>query len=269
MPTAQPGRPLPSRAESVVGGQRLSWLERPGEDPPVVLLHGWGASAATFGPLLRLSRSPRRLLALDLPGFGESPIGPGGWTTAAYSRLVRDWLADRGGASFSLLGHSYGGSISLRIAAEPGPRPDRLLLCSASGVRPAAGAAPGLRVRSFKALRALAGWLPEPASGRASEWLRQRFGSADYRAASPQLRPTLVAAVREDLSSQAGQIAVPTLVIWGARDPELPLEPDGRRLAGLIPPAELVVFEASGHFPFLDEPGRFALVFDAFMDAKL
>ena len=44
---------------------------------------------------------------------------------------------------------------------------------------------------------------------------------------------------------------------------------DASRLAGLIPPAELVVFEASGHFPFVDEPGRFALVFDAFMDAEL
>ncbi len=269
MATAQPGRPLPTRTDSVVGGQSLSWLERPGADPPVVLLHGWGASASSFGSLLSQSRTERRLVALDLPGFGASPIGASGWTTAAYSQLVRDWLATRGWERFSLLGHSYGGSISLRIAAEPGLQPDRLLLCSASGVRPAAQLAPSPRVRWFRALRASARRLPAPAARVATEWLAQRFGSADYRAASPELRATLVAAVREDLSLQASQISVPTLVIWGARDQELPLQPEGRRLAALIPPAEMVVFEASGHFPFLDEPGRFALVFDSFMNAEL
>ncbi|EQD42340.1 hydrolase, alpha/beta fold family protein, partial [mine drainage metagenome] len=134
-------------------------------------------------------------------------------------------------------------SVSIRIAAEAGLQPDRLLLCSASGIRPAAQATPGLRVRSFKALRAFAGWLPAPAARLAEEWLTQRFGSVDYRAASPELRRTLVAAVREDLSPQASQVSIPTLVIWGARDTELPMEPHGRRLAALIAPAELVVFE--------------------------
>ncbi|MHB1525747.1 MAG: alpha/beta fold hydrolase [Candidatus Dormibacteria bacterium] len=269
MPIARPGWPLPARTRCLLRGQPVSLLERDGDDPPVVLLHGWGASAASFNGLLRQSRSRRRLVALDLPGFGESPIGDGGWTTAAYSQLVREWLSTRGWDRFSLLGHSYGGSVSIRIAAEAGLQPDRLLLCSASGIRPAAQATPGLRVRSFKALRAFAGWLPAPASRLAEEWLTQRFGSADYRAASPELRRTLVAAVREDLSPQASQLSVPTLVIWGARDTELPLEPHGRRLEALIGPAELVVFESSGHFPFLDEPGRFARVFDAFMDAEL
>lgn len=269
MPTVWPGRPLPTRTTCLLGGQPVALLERAGDDPPVVLLHGWGASAVSFGQLLRQSRSHRRLVAIDLPGFGESPIGPGGWTTAAYSRLVRECLTARGWESFSLLGHSYGGSISIRIASEAGLQPDRLLLCSASGIRPSAQGGPSLRVRGFKALRASAGWLPAPAARLATEWLTQRFGSADYRAASPELRRTLVAAVREDLSPQAAQISVPTLLIWGARDQELPREPHGRRLEALIGPAELVVFEGSGHFPFLDEPGRFALVFDAFMDAEL
>jgi pimeloyl-ACP methyl ester carboxylesterase len=269
MPTARPGWPLPLRTESVVQGQTVSFLDRPGEDPPVVLLHGWGASAESFAGLFRCSRSPRRLVAPDLPGFGRSPIGQGGWTTSTYAELLRTFTRSLGWPIYSLLGHSYGGSISIRLAGGPSPAADRLLLCAPSGIRPKEEMARGSRVSTFKALRTLAHWLPGPASRTATEWLSQRFGSADYRAASPELRRTVVAAVHEDLSSLAPLIQVPTLVLWGAKDLELPLDPHAGRLAGLIPTAELVVFEASGHFPFVDEPVRFGLVFDSFMDAEL
>jgi pimeloyl-ACP methyl ester carboxylesterase len=234
-----------------------------------MLLHGWGASAETFQGLLRRSRSPRRLLAPDLPGFGHSPIGQGGWTTSAYAELLETFARSFGWPAYSLFGHSYGGSISIRLAGGSGPVPDRLLLCAAAGIRPKEEMVQGSRVSTFKTLRAISGWLPGPASRSATEWLSQRFGSADYRAASPEMRRTLVAAVQEDLSPLAPLVHVPTLVLWGANDPELSLDPHARRLVGLIPPAELVVFEASGHFPFLDEPARFALVFDSFMDAEL
>jgi pimeloyl-ACP methyl ester carboxylesterase len=100
------------------------------------------------------------------------------------------------------------------------------------------------------------------------EWLRQRLGSADYRSAGP-LRPILVHAVQEDLSPIAAGITAPTLIIWGGRDQELPVDPYGRRLRELIATSELVEFEGSGHFPFVDEPGRFAAVFDSFVDAGL
>jgi pimeloyl-ACP methyl ester carboxylesterase len=110
--------------------------------------------------------------------------------------------------------------------------------------------------------------LPGRLAQPAVEWLRQRMGSPDYRSAGA-LRPILVRAVQEDLSLVARKIKVPTLIIWGGRDSELPVDPMGRRLHELISPSELVEFEASGHFPFVDEPGRFAAVFDSFVDAKL
>lgn len=245
----------------------ISYLERPGADPPVLLLHGWGASASTFADLLQRSQSRRRLVAPDLPGFGNSPLGPGGWTTSSYCQLLGEWIGERGWAGLSLLGHSYGGSLCLRLATTDAPTPDRLLLCAAAGFRPRASSPPGPKVRAFKLLRTLARALPGPASQGATEWLSQRFGSADYRAASPELRRTLVSALGEDLSPLARRVAAPTLLVWGEADRELPLDPYGRALEQLIPGAELVVFEACGHFPFLDQPRRFAKVFDALMEA--
>ncbi|MHB8394231.1 MAG: alpha/beta fold hydrolase [Candidatus Dormibacteria bacterium] len=267
MPIERPRWP-PLRGVGTVDGHRVSWLDRPGSDPAVVLLHGWGSSAASFLGLLRRSTSSRRLLALDLPGFGESPVGPGGWTTTRYADLVAAWTAAQLGVGYSLLGHSYGGAVSMRLAiGRPGP--DRLLLCAASGIRPPSDERGAKGVSVFRALRAGARALPPPLSTTAVEWLSRHFGSADYRAAGPQLRPTLVAAVMEDLSEIAARIDIPTLLVWGAADSELPLNPHSQRLRQLIAPAELVTFENSGHFPFVDEADRFARVFDAFMDVEI
>jgi pimeloyl-ACP methyl ester carboxylesterase len=75
--------------------------------------------------------------------------------------------------------------------------------------------------------------------------------------------------VREDLSPLAGQLSLPTLILWGSRDLELPLQPHAARVQELVLGSELVVFEGSGHFPFLDQAARFAAVTDALMDAEL
>ncbi|MGH7608566.1 MAG: alpha/beta fold hydrolase [Candidatus Dormibacteria bacterium] len=269
MATAAPGSIIPERHRVDLGGAQVSWLERPGADPPVLLLHGWGAEAATFSGLLRLCRTPRRLVAVDLPGFGHSPLGAPTWTTASYAQLIGALAADQGWARPSLIGHSYGGGVSLHLASGPSALVDRLLLCAASGIRVPRRGGVGAKVRLFRTLRRAAETLlPRSAAELAVEWLRQRLGSADYRQAG-ELRPVLVRAVQEDLGLVAAEIRVPTLIVWGSADSELPLDPHGQRLQQLIAGSELVRFQGSGHFPFVDQPGRFAAVVDAFMDAQL
>lgn len=269
MPTPSPKIAAPTRESAVLGDQPVSLLERDGTDPPVLLLHGWGANAASFSGLLHLAKTPRRLVALDLPGFGESPLGSTEWTRAQYADLVRKLIRERGWGKVAVLGHSYGGGVALRLAGEAPLPLDRLILCAPSGVAPARPGGGGARVRTFRAIRlSVEHLLPSGQAETVVEWLRQRMGSADYRAAGP-LRPVLVRAVQEDLTAVAERVEVQTLIIWGAADTELPLDPNGWRLRKLIPTSELIQFPASGHFPFLDEAARFAAVFDSFVDAKL
>src|SRR5487761_805721 len=265
MANSSPGSVAPIRHSAAVGEHQVSFLEREGSDPPVLLLHGWGANAASFTGLLRLAKTPRRLLALDLPGFGESPLGTANWTTARYAALVEEMIAARGWPPVTVLGHSYGGGVALRLAQATEPLLDRLVLCAASGLRLPGRGGVRARVQAYKAFRRGAeALLPRRVAEPVVEWLRQRLGSADYRAAGP-LRPVLVHAVQQDLSEVAERITVPTLIIWGSRDSELPLDPYGLRLRQLISSSELVEFEGSGHFPFVDEPARFAAVFDYFV----
>lgn len=269
MPTPTPGSVKLPRQTACLGTHRISFLERDGTDPPVLLLHGWGSNAAGFTGLLRLAMTPRRLVALDLPGFGDSPLGDAEWTSASYAELVRELIQSRHWGTVSVLGHSYGGRLALRLGGEAQSPVDRLVLCAPSGIRLPNSAGLGGRVRLFRALRRSAETLlPTGLAEPAVEWLRQRMGSADYRSAGP-LRPILVRAVQEDLSDLARRVKLQTLIIWGRRDTEQPLDPFGRRLRQLISTSELVEFPESGHFPFVDEPVRFAAVFDSFMDAGL
>src|SRR5487761_1611145 len=269
MANSSPGSVAPIRHSAAVGEHQVSFLEREGSDPPVLLLHGWGANAASFTGLLRLATTGRRLVALDLPGFGESPMGVTEWTTTKYAALVGDLIRDRDWGTVSVLGHSFGGGIALRVAGATGAPLDRLLLCAASGVRAPNSGGVTAKVRVFRGLRrGLELALPAGPADSAVEWLRQRMGSADYRAAGP-LRPLLVRTVQEDLSAVAERVQVQTLIIWGGRDTELPLDPFGHRLQRLVRDSALVEFETSGHFPFVDEPARFAAVFDSFVDATL
>ena len=268
MANAAPGAVGLVRQAAPVGAVTVSWLERPGTDPPVLCLPGWGSDATTMATLLRASRTRRRLVALDLPGFGASPLGPGGWTRAAYAELVATLIRERGWARPSLFGHSYGGGVAVRVGAGPSPPVDRLVLCSPSGLRLAPDPETERRRRRYHRWRRRVAWLPPPLREAALCRLRARFGSADYRDAGP-MRETMVHAVNEDLGEVAAQVRLQTLLLWGAHDAALPLETVGRRYERLIPEAVLIPFAASGHFPFLDEPVRFARVFDAFVDAAL
>jgi pimeloyl-ACP methyl ester carboxylesterase len=78
------------------------------------------------------------------------------------------------------------------------------------------------------------------------------------------MRPTLVKVVNEDVSRLLPQIQSPTLLVWGERDPDVPLAA-GRTMERLIPQAQLVVFENAGHFPYLDQFDRFRLVVGRFL----
>ena len=89
------------------------------------------------------------------------------------------------------------------------------------------------------------------ALGKDIEPLRMKFGSADYRNAGP-LRPILVKVVNEDLSEVAAQVRCPTLLVYGQDDTETPPEL-GKRLADLIPRAELSVLPHQDHYSLLGD----------------
>ena len=243
-----------------VAGHRTRLLEV-GAGDPVVVLHGWGGRIESMAPALRCLAQAWRVLALDLPGFGESPVPPGAWGTADHAEYVVDLLAHLGVEQAHFVGHSFGAKTSLYIAATHGGVVDKLVLAASSGLRRSPGARVRLRRGASRAARA-AGRLGSPGR-RIKHAVYERIASDDYREAGA-LRPMLVRVTNEDLSHLLPRIGAPTLLVWGTVDAAVPLR-HGEIMERLIPDAGLVRFEGAGHFAYLEEPERFCRVVRHFL----
>ncbi len=99
----------------------------------------------------------------------------------------------------------------------------------------------------------------------ALENFKKRFGSTDYRNATPVMRNTLVKLVNEDLKSKLKEINVPTLLLWGEKDTETPLE-DAKNMEKEIPDAGLVTFKQCSHYVFLERPIQINNIIKKFME---
>ncbi|MFB3818279.1 MAG: alpha/beta fold hydrolase [Candidatus Methylomirabilales bacterium] len=227
-----------------------------GSGPPVVLLHGWGASSQSLqGPAAALA-AEFRVLSADLPGFGWSDPPPAAWGTVEYADHLRALLDGLGLGRAALLGHSFGGRVAIQLAARTPERVERLVLVASAGVRRRRRPRDYARLGVTKLVKALAAL---PLVGRLGRPLQQRWaervGSRDYKAAG-RMRPTLVRVVNEDLAPLLPDIQAPTLLLWGDQDEEVRREAV-LTMASRIAGARLLVFPGAGHFPFLDAPERF------------
>jgi UDP-N-acetylmuramoyl-tripeptide--D-alanyl-D-alanine ligase len=252
-----------------VDGLRVAFRDDgPADAPPVVVLHGWGASIAAVASIQSFLSRTHRTVAIDLPGFGASDPPPVPWSSWEYVDLLRGFLAQRGIGRASFVGHSFGGKLSIVLAATCPEMVDRLVLVDSAGIRPKRDASYYARVYTFKAGRHLLSTAPLNGSIGAplQRLFDSRFGSDDFRQAG-SMRATLVRVVNEDVRHLLPRIAAPTLLIWGERDDSTPLS-DGRLMERLIPDAGLVVFPGAGHYAYADDFDRFSRVVGHFLAAR-
>lgn len=221
-----------------------------GNGPHLVMLHGWGHSSALVRSLGELLTTDFHVVLLDLPGFGASPEPPDEWGSAEYAHCVRENLAARGIERAWLFGHSFGGQVSVQVAARYPQHVHGLLLINSAGVRRAQSPAEARRSKMIAWLRNTVKLTDRTLRTKIFEkWFIPRFGSVDYRAAAGVMRKVLVKAVNEDLTSIIKTVQCPALLIWGEFDTATPLEA-GRRFAAALHGSELVVLPDRGHVPF-------------------
>jgi pimeloyl-ACP methyl ester carboxylesterase len=221
------------------------------------MLHGWGRSLEALRPLGELLAQDCKVVLIDLPGFGRSPLPQGasndggGWGTLEYSERVKEFLNQSGIRECILVGHSFGGRISVQIASRYPQFAKGLVLIGSHGLKRTRPLSQEIRVRVIKTLTSAAKAIDGVTGSRIfAHYLAPRFGSRDYKAAG-DLRKTLVKTVNEDLSAQAPKISSPTLLLWGAHDQETPIDL-ARNFQRLIPDSTLHIFPNKGHEPFAD-----------------
>jgi pimeloyl-ACP methyl ester carboxylesterase len=240
-------------------------LYEAGSGDPVVVLHGWGGRIESVWPVIECLKTSFRVISIDLPGFGESPVPETTWGTPDYAAFVAQVLAERDVGSAYFVGHSFGAKTSLHLAATEPERVRKLVLVGSSGLR----SAPSMKARFKRAASRTARAIGKvgPIGEKIRDAAYRRLASQDYRDAGA-LRPILVRVVNEDLTDLLPLVRASTLLVWGTKDDAVPVA-HARRMESLIPDAGLVLFQGAGHFAYLDDPDRFCRVVRHFLGSPL
>lgn len=194
-------------------------------------------------PFLR-DREPH---VVDLPRFG-----PGGIPPAAAADWLGDWIADAGLADADVAGHSLGGLIAAELAARRPETVRRLVLVAPAGV-PSGRGLPGHALPLLATMRGT----PFSVLGHA---LRDGL-----RAGPASLLYGGLYASRRDIRVDLGRVDVPTLLVWGERDPLVPPHL-AEEWARALPDVRLVVLRGAGHVPMFDVPADLGDAMRAFLD---
>ena len=273
------------RHETRLNGVRIHYLTC-GEGEPLVLVHGRGSAAALFAPILAALAAGRRVIALDLPGWGLSEKPPfTGHTAADAVDVWRDallgFLDDQGLTQTDLAGTLDGraggagaGAGCSRACASP--RVDRFRRAGhRDAIRCAAVFSPQTRAAEHS-VRATVLCLGGR-SRRRQAWAKQRGPLFDFMYAVESQRAVIpsggrafdkwvnLGGVHLDYRSRLKELEMPVLLLWGDRDRLIPYA-TALQAVRQIHTGRVVAFTGCGHSPHRERPADFARTLGAWLD---
>ncbi len=257
-----------------IDDREVNYVEM-GEGPPLVFVHGLGASWQSWLENLPEFARDHRVIAMDLPGFGYSEMPPEDISIERYARWTCALLDALGIESAALVGNSMGGFIAAEMAIRSPERVQRLAVVSAAvfwqsyrRAQPLVGLA---RLSEAYVARALTrstdavatrprlrSWALASAGFRYPHLISKELAHELVRSArrTDGFLPALEALADYPLEEELPKIGCPTLIVWGAHDTLVPAK-DAKRMQELIPGSRSEVFERTGHVAMLERPERF------------
>jgi pimeloyl-ACP methyl ester carboxylesterase len=234
-------------------GFRIRYMEA-GHGAPLVHLHGAGGLRLTPGHDL-LSRQ-FRVIAFEMPGFGESPENTRSQNMPELAATIAQAVANLGIDSFNLMGTSFGGKTALWLVLQQRERVLALVLEAPAAIRPEGA---------------------QPPSGSPEEMARRLYAHPERLPPMPLPDPAVQAKTRQlvarlrgpdrdaDLERELRQLATPTLVLFGTVDGVIPTEM-GHIYKELMPNCHLVFVYDAGHAISTDRPEAFSEVVADFLE---
>ena len=266
-------------------GHPVSYRQQ-GSGPPLLLLHGITASSDCWIEVMPALAERHTVIAPDLMGHGASAKPMGDYSLGAFASTIRDLLLALGHERATVVGHSLGGGVAMQFSYQFPERVERLVLVSSGGlgrevhIMLRAATLPGAdfvmpalaRTGALGAGAAVGRFLeriglhPSPDfQGVADGWAT--LGDEEACRAFLHTARSIIdlGGQRVNASDKLYLAAdVPVLIIWGERDPLIPVA-HAHSAHELMPHSRLEVFERGGHFPFRDEPLRFAGLINDFV----
>jgi pimeloyl-ACP methyl ester carboxylesterase len=289
----QPARPRfadlkPRQREITLHGHRVAYREAGDSGPVLLLIHGITGNACQWDDVIPLLAQHYRVIAPDLLGHGQSAKPRGDYSLGAYAAGIRDLIVALGHRRATVVGHSLGGGIAMQFVYEYPPFAERLVLVNSGGL--------GREVNMLLRAASLPGSefvLPLIAHARVlglGAAVGAVFGKLGFRAGpdlgemargyaslgNAEARAAFVHTIRAVIDPGGQRVSahdrlyltslVPSLVVWGDRDPMIPVE-HAEPAHKAMPGSRLEIFEGAGHFPQLSDPVRFAHTLIEFMDS--
>ncbi len=236
-------------------GTRINYKDFGKKDgTPIVYLHGWGQNIQMMEPIAKPFEKTHRLIILDLPGFGESDEPEYAWTLEEYVDMIHSLLEHIKVEKPNLIGHSFGGKLTLIYATKY--EVDKImLLASPYKVKIKK---PSLKLRILKKAKQI------PGLSGIAEKMKNHLGSTDYKNASPQMKEILVKHINTDLTEEVKNIKCPTFIIWGTNDEAVPVE-DAYELEKLIKDSGLAIYDGCTHYAYLERLGQTNAIIESFI----
>ncbi len=233
-----------------MAASQLNTVQLSNSGSPLLMLHGWGQSLRALQPMGELLADMAQIHILDLPGFGKSEPPPADWNTTEYADRVVAYMDEQGITKTDLLGHSFGGRVSMRLAHKYPDRVRSIIMINSGGLQRQKTWQQGVRSQWIKTLRGA--FKISPINQQALlDWHSQKYGSRDYLNAG-RLRGTLVKTVSEDVTNIVQEILAPVLLLWGEADTETPVEM-AHRYHQLFPNSQLIIVPRRDHFIYQNE----------------
>lgn len=261
---------------AIINGLNINYIDE-GAGPLLIMLHGWGSNIDLFSGVIGFARKAYHVVAMDMPGFGKSDEPAEPMNVDAYVDFVLSFIKELYPQEKEIifLGHSMGGRIIIKLASgihDGRIKTDfvisKIILTDSAGVIPVRTEEQKKRTSRYKFYKNV---LTKTGIAKAFpgtiDSLQKKFGSADYAAASPVMRKSLVMNVNEDMVPYMPSVTQPTLLIWGDKDTATPLS-DGQLMEKLMPEAGLAVINGAGHYTFLDNPYLYNRILGSFLSIK-
>ncbi len=273
--------------ELAIHGRRVCF-RRSGSGPVVVLLHGVTGRSEQWDPVIPLLEERFEVVAPDLLGHGRSAKPRGDYSLGAYASGVRDLMIALGHTRATVVGHSLGGGIAMQFAYQFPERCERLALVSSGGLGEEvhlllrAATLPGSELvlplianrRTLGVGAAVGAFLDRLGLQAGSDVAEIARGYSSLAEAGA--RQAFIHTLRGLLDFGGQRVSatdrlylaaeMATLIVWGRRDPLIPVRHSGIAHRAM-PASRLEVFDEAGHFPQVEEPVRFARVLTDFIES--
>ncbi len=234
--------------------------------PAIVILHGWGLSASRFNALGdALTKKGYKVYIPDFPGFGDAPPPTRPFTLADYAAFLSDYINSKKLQSVVLIGHSFGGRVSLKYSMGNPDVLRGLILTGTPGFTPIARRkliAFILFAKIGKFFFSI--WPLNHLQEKIRLWYYWLVGAREFYRAEGTMRETFKLIVKEDLLVPMKAVHVPCLLVWGGLDQITPVW-IAQKMKSTIAKSKLIIIPEKDHGVPFKEPEVFVSHIESFL----